>query len=141
MRQQRLEHTTSPRATVRRYARALVRLAWCGSCFSLAGCSLFQPSQLSQCQADKKEVMSKVVSQQRQIEDLQAERNRLSERLAEAEKQLAVVHDQAPNRLAEGRRPSSSSPSALDSGSRTSPRESTRDAVAPNQWAPRQRRQ
>lgn len=129
---------------------SLVRLAGCASLLMLTGCGLFQPSQLSQCQADKKQVMSKVVSQQRQIDELQTERKRLSDRLAEAEKQLAVVHDQAPNLVAEGRRPTSNSsdvPSRSSSrestreSSRDSSRESTRDANAPNQWAPRQRRQ
>lgn len=114
------------------------------------GCGLWQPSALSKCQAEKKQVLNRLLAQQRELDELQGQRQLLTQRVAEAERQLAQVHDQAPDRLAEGRRGggnSTGSSTGNTAGDSKGIRETgtgarfQRDAAVPNEWTPRQRRE
>jgi chromosome segregation ATPase len=116
----------------------------------MQGCGLWQPSALSKCQAEKKQVLNRLLAQQRELDDLQSQRQLLTQRVAEAERQLAQVYDQAPGRLAEGRRSGGSSASSSDSSGTSSNSEKRgqgaatrfqRDGAVPNEWTPRQRRE
>ena len=100
------------------------------------GCGLWQPSQLSRCQAEKKAVMNRVVTQERQLDELRSERKLLAERLSEAEKQVAVYSEQSPNRIADLRRNPTESKTATPT---VQPR-FRRESAVPNEWSPRQKR-
>ena len=101
-----------------------------------SGCGLWQPTQQSRCLAEKKQVMSRVVSQERELDKLRSQNQQLAERLAEAEKQVAVLHDQSPSRLADGRRRVSS----LESKPSGDTPRFQRESAKPNEWSARSRR-
>lgn len=59
------------------------------SVWLLSGCSLTDKTQLSECQDEKRQLLSRVVDEQRRSESLQGELKVSNQRLADAEKQLA----------------------------------------------------
>ena len=65
-----------------------------------AGCSSTTTAQLTRCQNEKKQLLTRVVDEQKRAETLQAELRNVNVRLAEAEKQLARVYDTRGGRFA-----------------------------------------
>ena len=87
-----------------------------------AGCSSTTSAQLTRCQTEKKQLLTRVVDEQKRAETLQAELRNVNVRLAEAEKQLARVYDARGGRFASssslgGTNGGSSSPSSASFGS------------------------
>jgi len=60
-----------------------------GAAISSTGCSLTEKTQLAECQDEKRQLLSRVVDEQRRAESLQGELKVSNQRLADAEKQLA----------------------------------------------------
>ena len=82
-----------------------------------AGCMSTATSQLERCQSEKKQLLTRVVDDQKRAESLLVENRSLNEKLADAETQLAKLHDGRGSRIAEFRRPNSTSPSSATAGS------------------------
>lgn len=59
------------------------------SVWLLSGCALTDKTQLAECQDEKRQLLSRVVDEQRRSESLQGELKVSNQRLADAEKQLA----------------------------------------------------
>ena len=91
-----------------------------------AGCMPSAKSQLANCQSEKKQLLTRIVDEQKRAETLTAENRGLNDKLAEAETQLAKLHDGRGSRLAEFRRPNSTSTSSSNSAA------GARDRFAPD---------
>lgn len=84
-----------------RSSRALVPSTLCAVMLcAAAGCSSTTTAQLTRCQNEKKQLLTRVVDEQKRAETLQAELRNVNVRLAEAEKQLARVYDTRGGRFA-----------------------------------------
>lgn len=102
-----------------------------------SGCGLWQPSQLTQCQAEKKKILARAVSKERELDELLAERKRLGERLADAEKQLAQLSDSTGNRLADRRNSTEFRAPAGSQPPRVEEPRYRRETAVPNEWSAR----
>lgn len=65
----------------------------------VAGCSWTNSGQLERCQTDKKQLLARVVEEQKRSESLTTELRTSNQRLADAEKQLARVYDGSRGRF------------------------------------------
>lgn len=75
-------------------------VAAAGTLLLAVGCSATNVGQLERCQADKKQLLSRVVEEQKRSENLTTELRSANQRLADAEKQLARLYDPARGSLA-----------------------------------------
>ena len=69
-----------------------------------AGCMSTAKSQLDRCQSEKKQLLTRIVDDQKRAESILAENRSLNEKLADAETQLAKLYDGRGSRVAEFRR-------------------------------------
>jgi hypothetical protein len=76
-------------AAARQLPNVLRVVAVLGSLLLVSGCALTDKTQLAECQDEKRQLLSRVVDEQRRSESLQGELKVSNQRLAEAEKQLA----------------------------------------------------
>lgn len=102
-----------------------------------SGCGLWQPSQLTQCQAEKKKILARAVSKERELDELLAERKRLGERLADAEKQLAQLSDSTGNRVADRRNSTEFRAPAGSQRAKDEEPRYRRETAVPNEWSAR----
>ena len=93
-----------------------------------AGCMPTAKSQLARCQSEKKQLLARIVDEQKRAETLTAENRGLNEKLADAETQLAKLHDGRGSRIAEFRRPNSTASPSPSSSSANSGGSSARFA-------------
>lgn len=78
-------------------ASGLVVLLVCAT-----GCSMANMSQMERCQNEKKQLLARVVEEQKRAEALTTELRSSNQRLAEAEKQVARMMDGSRTRYASG---------------------------------------
>jgi hypothetical protein len=76
------------------------QVAIAGALLFGAGCSATNVGQLERCQADKKQLLSRVVEEQKRSESLTTELRSANQKLADAEKQLARFYDPSRGSLA-----------------------------------------
>ena len=76
------------------------QVAATGSLLFALGCSATNVGQLERCQADKKQLLSRVVEEQKRSENLTTELRSANQKLSDAEKQLARLYDPARGSLA-----------------------------------------
>lgn len=72
----------------------------CGWLLVSLGCSMPGTAQLEKCQADKKQLLARVVEEQKRSESLTADLRTANQKLADAEKQLARTIDGSRSRYA-----------------------------------------
>ena len=72
----------------------------CGWLLVTLGCSATNVAQFERCQTDKKQLLARVVEEQKRSESLTTDLRTANQKLAEAEKQLARVHDGGQGRYA-----------------------------------------
>jgi septal ring factor EnvC (AmiA/AmiB activator) len=71
-------------------ARALI----CAAAIAAgSGCSLSPGRQLSSCQEEKQKLLDRIEQDQHRLQALAASERQAAERLAQAEKELALIHD------------------------------------------------
>ncbi|MFO0901935.1 MAG: hypothetical protein U0939_02980 [Pirellulales bacterium] len=81
-------------------AKQATTLGVCGWLFVAFGCNATNVGQLERCQADKKQLLARVVEEQKRSESLTTDLRTANQKLADAEKQLARVYDGGRNRYA-----------------------------------------
>lgn len=110
-----------PLETAPHARRGLFFGLWVVAALAGSGCGSTSQSQLTRLQAEKKELLNRIVDEQKRTETLTAELRDANLRAAEAEKQLARLYDDPRGRLAgtgsSGFSPYAAAPRPLAAGS------------------------